>query len=140
MSESPKDVVPPVVRDENVPSVGFVTAGHAVLFQDTEPKRCDVCAGPLGGASRPRSEAGAPSRPRSEAGAPSRPRSEAGAPSTDAQNDEDEDGGFDLGGRGLLVWSRGEERRYQEPPLCSACATAIGVSALQRWEIEEEEG
>jgi len=120
MSESPKDVVPPVVRDENVPSVGFVTAGHAVLFQDTEPKRCDVCAGPRGGASRPRSEAG--------------------APSTDAQNDEDEDGGFDLGGRGLLVWSRGEERRYQEPPLCSACATAIGVSALQRWEIEEEEG
>ena len=48
--------------------------------------------------------------------------------------------GFDVQGRGLLVWSRGEERRYQEPPLCASCATAIGVSALQRWEIEEEEG
>jgi hypothetical protein len=43
-------------------------------------------------------------------------------------------------GHGLLVWSRGEERRYQEPPLCPTCATAIGVTALQRWEIEEEEG
>ena len=53
---------------------------------------------------------------------------------------EDEDEGFDVNGRGLLVWSRGDERRYQEPPLCSSCAAAIGVSALQRWEIEEEEG
>ena len=43
-------------------------------------------------------------------------------------------------GRGLLVWTRGEERRYQEPPLCPSCASAIGLSALQRWEIEEEEG
>jgi hypothetical protein len=48
--------------------------------------------------------------------------------------------GFDVHGRGLLVWARGEERRYQEPPLCPGCAAAIGVSALQRWEIEEEEG
>jgi hypothetical protein len=54
--------------------------------------------------------------------------------------DEDEGSGYDVTGRGLLVWSRGEERRYQEPPLCAACAAAIGVSALQRWEIEEEEG
>lgn len=43
-------------------------------------------------------------------------------------------------GRGLLVWTRGDERRYQEPPLCPACASAIGLSALQRWEIEEDEG
>jgi hypothetical protein len=48
--------------------------------------------------------------------------------------------GYDVRGSGLLVWSRGEERRYQEPPLCAGCAAAIGVSALQRWEIEEEEG
>jgi len=45
-----------------------------------------------------------------------------------------------VSGRGLLVWSRGEERRYQEPPLCPSCASAIGVSALQRWETEEDEG
>jgi hypothetical protein len=53
---------------------------------------------------------------------------------------EGDDSRFDVRGRGLLVWSRGEERRYQEPPLCSSCAAAIGLSALQRWEIEEEEG
>jgi hypothetical protein len=54
--------------------------------------------------------------------------------------DDKGDSGFDVRGRGLLVWSRGDERRYQEPPLCASCAAAIGVSALQRWEIEEEEG
>ena len=83
---------------------GFVTAGHAVLFEDAEARRCDVCASAL------------------------------------PDDDEDADGDEGVSGRGLLVWSRGEERRYQEPPLCASCATAIGVSALQRWEIEEEEG
>ena len=83
---------------------GFVTAGHAVLFQDTEAHRCDVCSELL------------------------------------ASDDDDDHVGADVRGRGLLVWSRGEERRYQEPPLCPACAAAIGVTALQRWEIEEEEG
>ncbi|HVH41804.1 MAG TPA: hypothetical protein VM925_05655 [Labilithrix sp.] len=52
---------------------------------------------------------------------------------------EDEDG-TEVRGRGLLVWTRGEERRYEEPHLCPSCASAIGVSALQRWEIEEDEG
>lgn len=51
-----------------------------------------------------------------------------------------DDEGYDVEGRGLYVWTRGEERRSQEPPLCSACAAAIGVSALSRWEIEEDEG
>lgn len=83
---------------------GFVTAGHAVLFEDAEARCCDVCAGAL------------------------------------AADDDTGDGDDRVTGRGLLVWSRGEERRYQEPPLCASCATAIGVSALQRWEIEEEEG
>jgi hypothetical protein len=56
--------------------------------------------------------------------------------------DEEEEGevGHRVAGRGLLVWTRGEERRYQEPPLCPSCASAIGLSALQRWEIEEDEG
>jgi hypothetical protein len=53
---------------------------------------------------------------------------------------DEADEGYDVGGRGLLVWTRGEERRCQEPPLCPSCAAAIGVSALSRWEIEEEEG
>jgi hypothetical protein len=91
--------------------MGFVTAGHAILFEDVESHRCDVCAASL--RSRTRSA---------------------------EEGDSDTDDPSDVTGRGLLVWSRGEERRYQEPPLCSACAAAIGVSALQRWEIEEEEG
>jgi len=55
---------------------------------------------------------------------------------------EDEDGEADTRtrGRGLLLWARGDERRYEEPELCPSCASAIGVSAGQRWEIEEDEG
>lgn len=45
-----------------------------------------------------------------------------------------------VSGRGLLIWARGEERRYEEPQLCPSCASAIGVTALHRWEIEEDEG
>lgn len=86
---------------------GFVTAGHAILFQDAEAHRCDVCADVVGDSSK---------------------------------SDDADDATYDVRGRGLLVWSRGEERRYQEPPLCAACAAAIGVTALQRWETEEDEG
>jgi hypothetical protein len=99
MSDSPNGLPP------GIPP-GFVTAGHAVLFEEADPHRCDVCG------------------------------SEAGADPSDV----DDDSGYDVRGSGLLVWSRGEERRYQEPPLCAACAAAIGVSALQRWETEEDEG
>lgn len=53
----------------------------------------------------------------------------------------DDDDGFALSGKGLFVWTRGADHvRYEEPPLCPHCATAIGVSALTRWAIEEEEG
>jgi hypothetical protein len=54
--------------------------------------------------------------------------------------DEDEDSDAPASGRGLLIWARGDERRYEEPQLCPSCASAIGVTALQRWEIEEDEG
>lgn len=43
------------------------------------------------------------------------------------------------GGRGLFMWTRGDETRFEEPPLCAACATAIGVTALRSWSAEEEE-
>jgi hypothetical protein len=52
----------------------------------------------------------------------------------------DDEEGTEIRGRGLFVWTRGEERRYEEPHLCPRCAAAIGMSALQRWEIEEDEG
>ncbi len=43
-------------------------------------------------------------------------------------------------GRGLYMWTRGDEVRFEEPALCDNCATAIGVTALAAWSIEEEEG
>ena len=58
----------------------------------------------------------------------------------DGPRTEEADDGYDVAGRGLLMWARGDERRFEEPTLCPACAAAIGVSALRSWEIEEEEG
>lgn len=106
MSEQPK---------ASVAFVGFVSAGHEILFQDTEAHRCDVCSDLIGLVSK--------------------------GPDDDA-DDADDAGNVPAsrGGCGLLVWARGDERRYQEPPLCAACAAAIGVTALQRWETEEDEG
>jgi hypothetical protein len=54
--------------------------------------------------------------------------------------EDDDDPETALTGSGLYVWSRGGEIVYEEPPLCAVCGTAIGMSALARWEIEEEEG
>ncbi len=43
-------------------------------------------------------------------------------------------------GEGVYLWARGNEVRYEKAPLCPSCAAAIGMTALARWEIEEEEG
>lgn len=43
------------------------------------------------------------------------------------------------GGAGLLIWTRGDETRYEEPPLCDECASKISVGALIKWAIEDEE-
>jgi hypothetical protein len=45
-----------------------------------------------------------------------------------------------VNGKACYVWTRGDETRREEPPLCPACAAALGLTALARWEIEEEEG
>ena len=42
-------------------------------------------------------------------------------------------------GAGLFVWTRGEEVRFEEPPLCQECADGVTQGALTRFEIEEEE-
>jgi hypothetical protein len=47
--------------------------------------------------------------------------------------------GEDDGGSGLYVWTRGDEVRYEEPPLCSSCGPAVAIFAFRRWEEEEEE-
>ncbi len=43
-------------------------------------------------------------------------------------------------GKGVFLSVRGDEVRYEDAPLCTACATAIGIHALIRAEIEEDEG
>ena len=48
--------------------------------------------------------------------------------------------GFEIPGRGVYLWTRGEETRVETVQLCASCASAIGMTALARWEIEEEEG
>lgn len=42
-------------------------------------------------------------------------------------------------GAGLFLWTRGDEVRYEEPPLCETCAAEITVGALVKWESEDEE-
>lgn len=43
-------------------------------------------------------------------------------------------------GAGMYLWVRQGEVRRETVPLCSRCGTAVGVTALTRWAIEEEEG
>jgi hypothetical protein len=44
-------------------------------------------------------------------------------------------------GSGLLLWFRGTEMRYDEPPLCEDCASRVTMGALSKWALEgEEEG
>ena len=42
-------------------------------------------------------------------------------------------------GAGLFLWTRGDEVRYEEPPLCEECASEITVGALVKWDAEDEE-
>jgi hypothetical protein len=48
--------------------------------------------------------------------------------------------GYEIPGRGVYLWTRGDETRVETVELCASCASAIGMTALARWEIEEEEG
>ncbi len=49
-------------------------------------------------------------------------------------------GGFAVRGKGAYLSSRGDTVQYEDVPLCPSCGTAIALSALRQWEIEEEEG
>ncbi|HEX6240454.1 MAG TPA: hypothetical protein VFZ61_06155 [Polyangiales bacterium] len=66
------------------------------------------------------------------------PRSVRGGGADDS--DQDAPAASGAGGRGLLLFVRADEVRYEEPPLCARCSVAIGVTALVRWAEEEEEG
>ena len=43
------------------------------------------------------------------------------------------------GGSGLLLWTRGTELRFEEPPLCEECAARVTAGALYQWALEDEE-
>lgn len=34
---------------------------------------------------------------------------------------------------GLLIWARGDETRYEEPPVCERCAESVRAAAYLRW-------
>ena len=42
-------------------------------------------------------------------------------------------------GSGLFMWTRGDEVRFEEPPLCQECSQNATLDALTRWDVEEEE-
>jgi hypothetical protein len=70
------------------------------------------------------------------AGAESVPCDACGAP----LREDSEDDSYRILGSGVYMWSRGDVIRFEKAPLCPACSSAIGMAALARWEIEEEEG
>jgi hypothetical protein len=39
---------------------------------------------------------------------------------------------------GLMMWTRGDDIHYDEPPLCSGCAASISVHAWTRWQLPED--
>jgi hypothetical protein len=47
---------------------------------------------------------------------------------------------YAIPGSAVYLWTRGDEVHFEKAPLCASCAAAIGMAALARWEIEEEEG
>ncbi len=75
---------------------------------------------------------------------PTAPRCDAcDGPLTRADADaaaDDADDSDEAGGHGLYIWARSGGLVYEEPPLCASCAAAITMTALSRWDIEEEEG
>jgi hypothetical protein len=42
-------------------------------------------------------------------------------------------------GSGLLIWWRGSEVRFDEPPLCEVCARRIVIGAFSKWSLEDED-
>jgi hypothetical protein len=42
-------------------------------------------------------------------------------------------------GSGLFLWHRGQEMRFEEPPLCEECATRVTMGALFHWSQDEED-
>jgi hypothetical protein len=41
---------------------------------------------------------------------------------------------------GLLIWTRGDEVRYELPPVCALCAQPLTVAGMRMSEDEGEQG
>jgi hypothetical protein len=54
--------------------------------------------------------------------------------------EQDDESNYGVEGHGAYLWARGDQVTLEDAPLCASCASAIGMTALARWEIEEEEG
>jgi hypothetical protein len=39
----------------------------------------------------------------------------------------------------LYIWTRGDETRYEQPPICAKCGPALGLAQVRRWAIEDDE-
>ena len=39
---------------------------------------------------------------------------------------------------GLFMWTRGDDVRYDEPPLCNACFGALCVTGQPMWPFDDE--
>ena len=109
--------VPATGAPNAAPSVGepsamqaWVVASHEALFGETAASRCDACGEAI---------------------------EDEGAGEGEAPGHERR---YGLPGRGVYLSTRGGEAHLESVPLCAACASAIGMTALARWEIEEEEG
>jgi hypothetical protein len=46
----------------------------------------------------------------------------------------------EVGAHGFILVLRDDVPRFERPPLCERCAHAIGISAITRYDEEEEEG
>jgi hypothetical protein len=120
--------VDPVVGLEtgSVPEANETTAAPAewaseeALFASVDEARCDACGERLD-----------PVDPDGLAGGRSAADGLAGGRSA---------ADYGVAGSGMYLWARGGEVRIEAAPLCPSCASAIGMTALARWEIEEEEG
>ncbi len=42
-------------------------------------------------------------------------------------------------GSGLLMWTRGDDIRYDEPPICDDCSKTLHVTAYARWQVEYDD-
>lgn len=40
--------------------------------------------------------------------------------------------------KGLFMWTRGEDIRFEEPPLCGRCSGSVSISAFLSWPWEDD--